>query len=61
MDVYVGWPVKVHDAHIFSNLDIYKQRKQGTLFPDRKKNISGVQVPSIHTKVMYFNLLIIIL
>ena len=48
MDVCIGWPGKVHDARVFSNSDIYKKGIQGTLFPDWKKNISGVQVPSIH-------------
>ena len=25
MDVCIGWPGKVHDAHVFSNSDIYKK------------------------------------
>ena len=48
MDVYIGWPGKVHDARVFSNSDIYKTGIQGTLFPDWK-NLSGVQVSSTHT------------
>ena len=49
MDVFIGWPGKVHDACVFSNSDIYKKGIQGTLFPDWKKDISGVQVLSICT------------
>ena len=49
MDVCIGWPGKVHDARVFSNSDIYKKGIQGTLFPDWKKDISGVQVLSICT------------
>ena len=49
MDVCIEWPGKVHDAQVYSNSYIYKKGIQGTLFPDWKNNISGVQVPSIHT------------
>ena len=49
MDVYIGWPGKVHNARVFSNSDIYKKGIQGTLFPDWKKDISGLQVLSICT------------
>ena len=49
MDVYIGWPGKVHDARVFSNSDIYKKGIQSTLFPDWKKDISGVQVLSTCT------------
>ena len=49
MNVCIGWPRKVHDACVFSNSDIYKKGIQGTLFPDWKKDISGVQVLSICT------------
>ena len=44
MDVYAGWPGKVHDAHVFTNSDIYKKGRQGMLLPDWKKTIGGVQV-----------------
>jgi len=44
MDICIGWPGKVHDARVFSNSELYKKGTQGTLFPDWKKEISGVQV-----------------
>ena len=47
MDVYIGWPGKVHDARVFANSAVFKHGNEGTLFPDWKKNISGVQVIQI--------------
>ena len=44
MDVYIGWPGKVHDARVFANSRVFKHGNEGTLFPDWKKDISGVQV-----------------
>ena len=44
MDIYIGWPGKVHDARVFANSELYKKGKEGTLFPDWKKDIAGVQV-----------------
>ena len=51
MDVYIGWPGKVHDARVFANSELFKRGNQGTLFPDWKKDISGVQV--IHMNCSY--------
>jgi len=39
MDVYAGWPGKVHDARVFTNSDVYKKGRQGILFPDWKKDM----------------------
>ena len=44
MDVYIGWPGKVHDARVFVNSALYNKGMDGTLFPDWKRNISGVEV-----------------
>ena len=44
MVVYIGWPGKVHDARVFANSRVFKHGNEGTLFPDWKKDISGVQV-----------------
>ena len=46
MDVYIGWPGKVHDARVFSNSSLYRKGMGGTLFPDWKKTICGVDVRS---------------
>ena len=44
IDVYIGWPGKVHDARVFANSILYQKGMSGTLFPDWKRNISGVDV-----------------
>ena len=44
MDVYIGWPGKVHDTHVFVNSSLYQKGKSGTLLPDWRKNICGVNV-----------------
>ena len=44
MDVYIGWPGKVHDARVFVNSSLYSKGMNGTLFPDWKRTICGVEV-----------------
>lgn len=44
MDIYIGWPGKVHDARVFSNSSLYRKGSTGTLFPDWKRSICGVDV-----------------
>ena len=44
MDVYIGWPGKVHDARVFVNSSFYSKEMNGTLFPDWKRTICGVDV-----------------
>ena len=54
MDVCIGWLGKVHGARVFSTSEVYKKGMQGTLLPDWKKEISGVQVCITHqTCLMY--------
>ena len=33
MEVYIGWPGRVHDARVFVNSSLYKRGQDGTLFP----------------------------
>ena len=45
MEVYIGWPGRVHDARVFVNSSLYKRGQDGTLFPDWKKTICGEDIP----------------
>ena len=44
LDTYIGWPGKVHDARVFSNSCIYRKGTEGTLLPNWKRQINGVEV-----------------
>jgi len=45
LDVYLGWPGKVYDARVLSNSLFYAKAQEGTLLPDWKKRLGGVDVP----------------
>ena len=45
IDIYVGWPGRVHDARVFVNSSLYKKGQDGALFPDWKRTISGKEIP----------------
>ena len=44
MDVYIGWPGKVHNARVFVNSSLYQRGMSSTLFPNWKQSICGVEV-----------------
>ena len=44
LDTYIGWPGKVHYARVFSNSCIYRKGTEGTLLPNWKRQINGVEV-----------------
>lgn len=44
MDVYIGWPGKVHDARVFVNSLLYSKGMEGKLFPNWRRTLMGVQV-----------------
>lgn len=45
MDVYVGWPGSVHDARVLTNSKLFREAEAGTLLPEIKKSIRGIDVP----------------
>ena len=45
MDVYVGWPGSVHDARVLANSKLFREAEAGTLLPEIKKSICGIDVP----------------
>ena len=45
MDIYIGWPGRVHDACVFSNSDLLHKGQNGQLLPNLKKD--GVEVPLV--------------
>ena len=47
MDVYVGWPGKVHDARVFVNSPLYTKANSGNLFQPMNQTLCGVNVPLV--------------
>ena len=47
IDVYIGWPGRVHDARVFSNSSLYKKGQSNSLFPDLKQKIAGKDIPIV--------------
>ncbi|XP_003389956.1 PREDICTED: protein ANTAGONIST OF LIKE HETEROCHROMATIN PROTEIN 1-like [Amphimedon queenslandica] len=47
IDIYIGWPGRVHDARVFVNSSLYKKGQEGTLLPNWKESIEGQEVPLV--------------
>jgi len=45
IDVNIGWPGKVHDSRVLTNLSFYNKCNRGVCFPDWTKHINDVDIP----------------
>ena len=45
LDVYIGWPGKVHDARVLANSALYKRANARELLPNWTRALGGVDVP----------------
>ncbi|KAG6932672.1 hypothetical protein G0U57_020946, partial [Chelydra serpentina] len=46
-NINVGWPGKVHDAHVFRNSGLFRRLQEGIYFPDHKITVGDVEMPIV--------------
>ncbi len=47
MDIYVGWPGRVHDARVFSNSSLFRKGQEGSLVPTLTEMIEQCEIPLV--------------
>lgn len=47
VDVYIGWPGRVHDARVFTNSTLYRKGQEGDLLPRWTQPVGGSDVPLV--------------